>query len=111
LGYDAKWGVVSAENAGASHKRERIWVLAYAKLKLRDRRMCRVSWWDWEPIEALQDAREGRGEKAWLSISESELGRVAHGVAHRVDRLKAIGNGQVPAVVRLAWELLSDDAR
>jgi hypothetical protein len=24
-----------------------------------------------------------------------------------VDRLRAIGNGQVPAVVRLAWNLLS----
>jgi hypothetical protein len=28
-------------------------------------------------------------------------------VAARVDRLKAIGNGQVPAVVRLAWKILS----
>jgi hypothetical protein len=27
-------------------------------------------------------------------------------VASRVDRLRAIGNGQVPAVVRLAWDLL-----
>lgn len=34
------------------------------------------------------------------------MGRVAHGVAHRVDRLKAIGNGQVPAVARLAWNTL-----
>jgi len=36
------------------------------------------------------------------------LDRVAHGVAHRVDRLKAIGNGQVPAVVELAWRTLRD---
>jgi hypothetical protein len=28
-------------------------------------------------------------------------------VANRVDRLRAIGNGQVPAVVRLAWETLN----
>ncbi len=34
------------------------------------------------------------------------VGRVAHGLASRVDRLKAIGNGQVPAVVRAAWWLL-----
>jgi hypothetical protein len=27
-------------------------------------------------------------------------------VAARVDRLKAIGNGQVPAVVRIAWKYL-----
>lgn len=42
----------------------------------------------------------------WWS-TEPELGRVANGVAHRVDRLKAIGNGQVPAVVRAVWEILS----
>ena len=38
---------------------------------------------------------------------EPDVGRVAHGVASRVDRLKAIGNGQVPAVVRVAWNLLT----
>lgn len=42
----------------------------------------------------------------WWS-SEPELGRVANGVACRVDRLKAIGNGQVPAVAALAWDILS----
>jgi DNA (cytosine-5)-methyltransferase 1 len=36
--------------------------------------------------------------------TEPDVGRVAHGVAARVDRLRCIGNGQVPAVVRLAWE-------
>jgi hypothetical protein len=30
-------------------------------------------------------------------------------VACRVDRLKAIGNGQVPAVARRAWEALNDN--
>jgi hypothetical protein len=28
------------------------------------------------------------------------------GVASRVDRLKAVGNGQVPQVAAIAWELL-----
>jgi DNA (cytosine-5)-methyltransferase 1 len=40
--------------------------------------------------------------------TQPRLGRVAHGVAHRVDRLKAIGNGQVPEVVRTAWQILSE---
>jgi DNA (cytosine-5)-methyltransferase 1 len=35
------------------------------------------------------------------------MGRVAHGVAKRVDRLKAIGNGQVPRVAAAAWRILS----
>jgi DNA (cytosine-5)-methyltransferase 1 len=38
--------------------------------------------------------------------TERGLDRVAHGVAHRTHRLKAIGNGQVPAVAALAWRLL-----
>ena len=39
---------------------------------------------------------------------EPDVGRVADGVAARVDRLKAIGNGQVSEVARRAWEILSD---
>jgi hypothetical protein len=30
-------------------------------------------------------------------------------VASRVDKLRCLGNGQVPAVVRLAWETLTKD--
>lgn len=40
---------------------------------------------------------------------EPKLGRVAYGVAHRVDRLRAIGNGQVPRVAATAWRILTDD--
>jgi DNA (cytosine-5)-methyltransferase 1 len=39
--------------------------------------------------------------------AEPAVGRVADGVASRVDRGRAIGNGQVPAVVRFAWETLA----
>jgi hypothetical protein len=35
------------------------------------------------------------------------IGRVAMGVKNRVDRLKAIGNGQVSAVAALAWRTLT----
>jgi hypothetical protein len=41
--------------------------------------------------------------------TEPDVGRVAHGVANRVDRLRCLGNGQVPEVVRLAWRTLTDD--
>ena len=46
-----------------------------------------------------------RGDSWWAT--EPDVGRVAHGVAARVDRLKAIGNGQVPAVAALAWNTLN----
>ena len=40
--------------------------------------------------------------------TEPDVGRVAHGVASRVDRLKAIGNGQVPIVAASAWRILEE---
>ncbi len=73
--------------------------------------------------ENVPDADSSRLKKQWSSFTdgaqyqaaqcgdwwrtEPDLGRVAHGVAARVDRLRCIGNGQVPAVVRLAWSLLA----
>lgn len=47
----------------------------------------------------------GDGGEWWLT--EPDVGRVAHGVAARVDRLRCLGNGQVPAVAALAWETLT----
>ncbi len=41
--------------------------------------------------------------------TEPNVGRVANGVASRVDRLKALGNGQVPLVAARAWLLLSGE--
>jgi len=53
------------------------------------------NWWAREPGETPRTTERG-------------LGRMANGLASRVDRLKAIGNGQVSEVARRAWELLSD---
>ena len=45
------------------------------------------------------------GRIEWLP--EPDVGRVAHGVANRVDRLCALGNGQVPSVAAMAWKILT----
>ena len=50
-------------------------------------------------------AKLGRKSDWWST--EPNVGRVVNGVASRVDRLKAIGNGQVPAVAATAWEILA----
>jgi DNA (cytosine-5)-methyltransferase 1 len=47
------------------------------------------------------------GDSRWWSI-EPNVGRVAYGLADRMDRLKAIGNGQVPLCAATAWRLLND---
>jgi DNA (cytosine-5)-methyltransferase 1 len=69
----------------------------------------RQSWFGSDPAEK----REGETDCAFAERVghqwgiESTLGRVADGVAARVDRLKAIGNGQVPIVAATAWGILN----
>lgn len=127
MGYVSKWGIVGARHVTNTHKRDRIWILAYSELYGLPSSTIAGS-----VATAIHDDKEGTneasepsgggtsrvlsgkptqcgnvrtGEKWWAT--EPELGRVANGVAYRMDRIKRIGNGQVPAVVRLAWETLT----
>ena len=54
--------------------------------------------------------RNGIEHASWWQ-SEPDVGRVADGVAARVDRLKAIGNGQVPLCAASAWRMLTANAQ
>ena len=56
----------------------------------------------------LEDGACEQEPESWWK-TKPRVGRLVNGLAYRVDRLKALGNGQVPAVVRLAWEELSRD--
>ena len=50
------------------------------------------------------------GKEAWQDGSwENGVPRIANGVASRVDRLTALGNGQVPIVAAAVWRLLTGD--
>jgi DNA (cytosine-5)-methyltransferase 1 len=131
MGYDTRWTVMGAADIGAPHQRDRFWIVANAQRKglegQPDIREQKVSWtgsssplanaqnkgdvWrEWELGFAQQEHHSGGspndGSRQWWSV-EPPVGRVAHGVAHRVDRLKAIGNGQVPACAAAAWRLLT----
>ena len=178
LGYDARWGVLGARDAGAPHKRDRIWIVAHSDLCRfvepiddEERRegvdsrespgnCCRASedvaysqsissgtglgqaeeerHGDQpadgsntladssgkrpQPTEAHRELggqrsgecgdheRGGGGQDAAESwwATEPELGIVAHGVVNRVDRLKCLGNGQVPQCAALAWRILNE---
>ncbi|NBV20261.1 DNA cytosine methyltransferase [Janthinobacterium sp.] len=180
LGYDAEWCVLGASDAGAPHRRERIWILAAdADSQRQDERRAKQDGWDVagrvcqdvadadsykqamrrnDPFDAesmgkrngssrsvgncgarcqtiagentksdrksqnVADADRKRFKKQRRTVtareedaepercgwwgSEPDVGRVANGVAARVDRLRCIGNGQVPAVAALAWQTL-----
>ena len=58
----------------------------------------------------LQNGRRPTQDQSWETDwwkNEPIVGRVCDGVAHRTHRIEAIGEGQVPAVVVVAWKLLS----
>jgi DNA (cytosine-5)-methyltransferase 1 len=50
--------------------------------------------------------REGGNSTASWWEAESNVGRVVDGLASRVDRLRCIGNGQVPLQAAVAWKIL-----
>ena len=97
LGYDAEWGCVSAASVGAPHLRKRIFIVAHPTGQFSnggdDNRGGRP-----RPLPELGDgSEEARSIGGWWSV-EPNVGRVAHGVPARVDRLRGLGNAIVPQV-------------
>lgn len=129
MGFDARWGVLGAHHAGAPHKRDRIWIFASNADRQSkpaqpvDDEASRVSSMEMADAPEKHGSERtcgaltrkeqlggrGRRECAGWWDAEPAVGRVADGVASRVDRLRALGNGQVPAVAALAWQVLSYD--
>ena len=85
---------------GKPNKRRRISNIC-EKISNTDSTQCQRN----ECTERSTEKRTNIGEHCWWE-TEPNVGRVADGVAARVDRLKAIGNGQVPLCAATAWELL-----
>jgi hypothetical protein len=64
-------------------------------------------WTDLEPLD--QEAMEDWMTSQHVQWQEETVPRLAEKVPHRVDRLKGLGNGQVPAVAATAWHLLAEE--
>ncbi|WP_165673050.1 DNA cytosine methyltransferase [Metapseudomonas otitidis] len=111
MGFDAYWGVVGADDLGAPHERKRLWLVGRNRshpfgcdgqgLFREGTDPC-----GWQNPAAQSTRLLGRARwPAWPP--EPGLRRVGHGLAHRLDRLTAIGNGQVPRVAAAAFAQLS----
>jgi DNA (cytosine-5)-methyltransferase 1 len=110
LRFDAEWGVVSAADAGAPHLRKRVWIVAYPRGERCSARSERGTRWlpavgseacDQPCFCGQADERRPTRNGAldagrWLS--EPDVGRVAHGIPARVDRLRSLGNALVPQI-------------
>jgi len=107
LGYDARWGVLGGRHARTDCRRERIWLLACPNKELGGGQG-RREWCKGQFYPSARREQQGVGFTHEEKII-SEFWRDADGMDNRVDRLKAIGNGQVPAVAALAWQLLTQE--
>jgi DNA (cytosine-5)-methyltransferase 1 len=128
LRYDAEWVRLGAEDVGAPHRRWRWWCLARradadnpgqpadtGRGETPDagydagRMGSDVANTHREGLEVGQQRDAGKRQTAvggsWWSV-EPDVGRVAYGVADRMDRISAIGNGQVPLCAATAFRIL-----
>ena len=114
-GYDCRWHTLSAQEVGANHKRERWFLLAantsdsgfgsiFQQIEKFGSQKKANTWSNGK----IQPMANRLNDTKWWSV-EPNVGRVADGVAARVDRLKAIGNGQVPLCAATAWRWLNQD--
>jgi DNA (cytosine-5)-methyltransferase 1 len=189
MGFNAEWGVLSAADVGANHRRERIWICARRSELSSHSEHDRYGWGEQQSegiketngkilayssngehpdsvrgvnAEAIRVPQENWTERSGCGMSsgtsgvvgngrasrvcnersvahpdsarceglrnspkrgtkeisvpsfqswwetEPNVGRVADGMAARVDRLKAIGNGQVPLCAATAFKLLRE---
>lgn len=143
LGYDAEWHCIPASAVGAPHRRDRVWIVAYAESTrtwgndgrlwqrtsgISGRKAAAVADTERERSQRRGDGRAvtgssglcgGAGTDENESIRragigwpvEPGVGRVAHGVPSRVDRLRGLGNAIVPQIAEMigAWILLREE--
>jgi len=88
MGFDAEWCVLGADSIGFSHHRDG----------------GRQSWT--EKRGEYQQFKRLLEQVVQTSVPCGKHNRIHDGVASRVDRLKAIGNGQVPLCAATAWNIL-----
>ena len=109
LGYEAAWGIFSASEVGAPHQRKRVFIIAISPDTMRERGQLPIEWLKPTIQDARSNGTEG-GIKDWGNITswtiEPTIHRSDDGIATRVDRLRLLGNGVVPATAALAFRTL-----
>lgn len=130
LGYDCRWTVLGAADVGAPHQRDRFWLLAANADRLRElQRQGSEPDQRGRPSNSVEENADPRGPRLpepwaksagahWINrggmptadswwATEPELVRMVSGHPHRLDRIKALGNAQVPFCAAEAFRMLA----
>jgi len=97
-GYNAEWDCIPAAAFGAHHRRDRIFIVAYAQgvgTSILDGRQAPTR--EGGQLSTKRRRLPSRRSRYYWAV-EPDVGRVANGVPNRVDRLRALGNAVVPQV-------------
>ena len=62
---------------------------------------------EWKAKAEIGHDPSGCGRGEWWEI-EPDVGRLAHGIPHRVDRLKGLGNAIVPQIAELLFRQIRE---
>ena len=114
MGYDAKWGCIAAYQTGFETNGERLWLVAKtimdgSQILCPDKETGYYTE-DAEKNSCELDATSNRIKRLEKSLGECSLCGTSDEVAQRLDRFKAIGNGQDPFMAKAAWDILSDES-
>jgi len=120
-GYEVETLIIPACAVGAKHRRDRVWIVANAE-GMRSRGKVNSSAnerqeeietdvvSDTEKTKCKQSGNTWSGRSGftngdWWSV-EPDVGRMAHGIPRRVDRLKGLGNAIVPQVAQVIMKII-----
>jgi DNA (cytosine-5)-methyltransferase 1 len=133
-GYETQALVIPACAVDAPHRRDRVWIVAHSNGRCGEvdaNEQVQAGWNS--TYNGGQDVADSAGERfqEWGSTSlggheqkqesercsseqfepaywlpEPQLGRVAHGIPNRVDRLKSLGNAVVPQIVEVIGRMI-----
>ena len=119
-GYQVRTFVIPACGVNAPHQRYRVWIIGRKRdvanpNNPRDRTSKHENFKDREKADQRrgkqplnQFGRHSKNENGGNWDIESRVGRVAHGVPGRVDRLKQLGNAVVPQIVQQIGEAIME---
>lgn len=118
MGYDSRWLCLQASDVGAPHERDRWFCLGFNTDSCDANRERRPDTSDFyiekrSPQENEQEGDIWKSELGTVDViqrfnSYPEALRILHGIPNLIHRYKALGNGQVPLQVAVAFTILAE---
>lgn len=108
LGYACQTLVIPAVAVDARHRRDRVWIVANSECGGQPRQRKLVN-----AIRSTTKTHEKaikpfNGSEYYEWFTEPDVGRVANGVPHRMERLRGLGNAIVPQVAAVIMQEIAN---